>query len=44
VIAEPPSVEGAVQSILTLVPEIDVVGADGASGGVGNTAPLPSGD
>jgi len=44
VIAEPPFEEGAVQSILTLMPSIAVVGAAGVEGTVGITAPLPSGD
>ena len=42
-IAEPPS-EEAVQLIITLVPEIVVVGAAGVEGAVGNVAPLPSED
>jgi len=41
VIAEPPSEEGAVQAIITLLPDSAVVGAVGAVGGVGNVAPFP---
>ena len=41
-ISEPPS-EGATQFIITLLPEIEVVGADGIAGTVtGNIAPFPS--
>jgi hypothetical protein len=40
-IADPPS-EGATQVMITLVPEIEVVGAAGVFGAVGITAPFPA--
>ncbi len=43
VIAEPPFA-GAVQVIITLVPEFTVVGANGGEGAVAIIAPLPAGD
>ena len=43
VIAEPPSA-GATQFIRTLLPEIEVFGADGVEGAVGIAAPFPAGD
>ncbi len=43
-IAEPPFA-GATQFIITMLPEITVVGADGVEGAVaGIVAPLPGGD